>query len=152
MFLQILQIHKKSTCAKELVFNEIADLQSLTLSRKRLQHKCFLVNSAKYLINLFLKNHLDSCFYINTSSIYCPTTTFSLFKNDFTHIFRLSIFSAYFVDWKQEWAQYFKPQGRSLFSTQPNIYNGAFLQEIVNSLIPLGIFAKNLHYRCSTRI
>ena len=35
----------------------------------------------------------ERCFYINTHSVYCPTTTFRLFKNDVKHIFWMSIFS-----------------------------------------------------------
>ena len=62
--------------------------------KKRFRHRCFLVNSAKFLITSFLKNPSDGCFTINTRSVYCPTTTFRLFKNNVTHIFWLSIFSA----------------------------------------------------------
>ena len=60
----------------------------------------------------FLKNPSDGCFCINTRPVYFPTTTFRLFKNDVTNIFRLNIFSAQIVDWKQEWAQFFKPLAR----------------------------------------
>ena len=60
----------------------------------------------------FLKNPSDGCFCINTRPVYFPTTTFRLFKNDVTNIFRLNIFSARIVDWKQEWAQFFKPLAR----------------------------------------
>ena len=34
--------------------------------KKRFHHRCFLVNSAKFLITSFLKNHSDGCFTINT--------------------------------------------------------------------------------------
>ena len=60
----------------------------------------------------FLKNPSDGCFCINTRPVYFPTTTFRLFKNDVTNIFRLNIFFAQIVDWKQEWAQFFKPLAR----------------------------------------
>ena len=60
--------------------------------RKGIQHRCFLVNSEKFLITSFLKNPLDDCFCINTRFVYCPTTSFRQFKNDVTHIFWLSIF------------------------------------------------------------
>ena len=43
--------------------------------------------------------------------------TFRVFKNNVTHIFRLSIYSAWIEDWEQAWAQYFKPLAWSLFST-----------------------------------
>ena len=72
-------------------------------------------------------------FYINT---------LRLFKNDVTHIFRLSIFSAYFEDWEQEWAQYFKPLAWSLFPTQSKIWDGAVFGKIVSSLKTLSISAK----------
>ena len=61
--------------------------------KKRFQHRCFLVNSAKFSITSFLKNTSDGCFSINTRYVYCPTLTFCLFKNDVTHIFWLNIFS-----------------------------------------------------------
>ena len=82
------------------------------------------MSSTKFLITPFLKNPLDSCFCINT---------FRVFKNNVTHIFRLSIYSAWFEDWEQAWAQYFKPLAWSLSSTQSNICDGAFSPEIVNS-------------------
>ena len=62
-----------------LVFNEVEGLQSLTSSKKRFRHRCF-VNSAKFLIKLPLKNPLGGCFYINIRSVYCPTTTFFFSK------------------------------------------------------------------------
>ena len=53
--------------------------------------------------NIFFKEYpSDGCFCIKTSSVCCPTATFRLFKNDVTHIFWLSIFSAEFVGWGQE--------------------------------------------------
>ena len=77
-----------------LIFNEFAELQILTLSKKRLQHKYFLVNFAKFLIASFSKNPSDDSFYINNCSVYCPTVTFCIFRNDVTHIFWLNIFLA----------------------------------------------------------
>ena len=49
------KIHKK-TPALTCVFNEAADLQSLTLSKKEVPKHSFLVNSAKFLITPFLKD------------------------------------------------------------------------------------------------
>ena len=43
--------------------------------------------------NTFLKKPSNGCLCIKTSSIYCSTTTFHFFKNDFKRIFELSIFS-----------------------------------------------------------
>ena len=63
-------------------------------SKKRLRHRFFLANSARFLIISFLKNSSDSCLCINTPSVYCRTTTFRLFKSNVIHIFGLSIFSA----------------------------------------------------------
>ena len=42
--------------------------------KKRFQHRCFLVNSAKFPITSFLKNASDGCFSINTRYVYCPTS------------------------------------------------------------------------------
>ena len=95
----------------------------------------FFVNSAKFLIKAFLKKSLDGSFCINTRSVYFLSTTLCLFKNVVTHIFRLSIFSAFFVDWEQERTQYFKPLARSHFSTQSNIHDGDFFAKIVDRKI-----------------
>ena len=86
-------------------------------TKKIFRYRCFLVNSAKFLITPFLKNPSDGCFCINTRSVYFPTTTFRLFKNDVAHFFSLSIFSVLFVGWEQKWTQYVKPWARNLFST-----------------------------------
>ena len=82
------------TPALRRVFNEAADQYSLTLSKKTFRHRWFFVNSRKFLTKPFLKNPSDGCFCRNTRSVYFPSTTLYLFKNDVTHIFRLSIFSA----------------------------------------------------------
>ena len=62
--------------------------------------------------------------------------------------FRAEYFLGLIVDWEQDWAQYFKPLARSLFSTQSSICDGVSFAKIVSSL---SIFAKKLHCRCSTR-
>ena len=62
--------------------------------KKRFRRRCFLANSAKFLVTSFLKNPSDGCFCINTSSLYCRTMTFHLFKNNVIYVFRLSTFSA----------------------------------------------------------
>ena len=77
-----------------LIFNEFAELQILTLSKKRFQDKYFLVNFAKLLKASFSKNPLGGWFYINNCSVYCPTVTFCVSRNDVTHIFWLNIFLA----------------------------------------------------------
>ena len=66
----------------------------------------FLVNFSEH---LSYRTSLNGCFYLITHSVYSPTATFYLFQNNVTHNYRLSTFSAYFVDWKQDWAQYFNP-------------------------------------------
>lgn len=47
------KIHKKAPTLESRLFNEVADLQRLTLSKNRLRHKCILVNLAKFLITLW---------------------------------------------------------------------------------------------------
>ena len=42
---------------------------------KRFWHKCFLVNSVKFLITTFFKNSLEDCFCIHARSVYCPTSS-----------------------------------------------------------------------------
>ena len=77
----------------KLQIYRVPEMQSLTLSKKRSRHTCFLVNFAKFLITPFSKNPLDGCFCIDTRSVYCPTTILCLFTNDITNIFWLSFFS-----------------------------------------------------------
>ena len=70
----------------------MAYLQSLTLSKQRFQPSCFLVNFAKFRITPFLKNSWDGCFWINTDSVHCPTTTF-VFSETMSHEFSRWVFS-----------------------------------------------------------
>ena len=51
--IQILYTNFTKFTRYNLVLNEAADLQSLTLSKKRFRHTCFLMNLAKFLITLF---------------------------------------------------------------------------------------------------
>ena len=64
------------------------------IKKEILAQMLFFVNSAKFLIKPFTKNPSDDRFCINARTIYFPSTTLYLFKNDVTHVFRLSIFSA----------------------------------------------------------
>ena len=57
IFLEISQIHKKAP-VPESFFNKVAGLRPTTLLKKRLWHRCFPVNFAKFLKILFLKEHL----------------------------------------------------------------------------------------------
>ena len=139
MFLRILQNSQVNTSTrvsflkKLQIYRIYQKTLSKALSKKEILAHVILVNSSKFLKIPFFKNPLDDCFCINT---------FRLFKNDVTHIFRLSIFSAYFEDWEQEWAQYFKPLAWSLFPTQSKIWDGAVFGKIVSSLKTLSISAK----------
>ena len=146
MFLQISDNSQENTCAKDSLLMKLQIIQSFTLSKKKFRHRCFLVNSAKILMT-FLKSPSDGYFCIR--SVYFPSTTFCFFKNDITHIFRLSIFSAKFIDLEQEQDLYFKPLATLQIPTQSNIWDGAFSSKIVDSLKPLIIFAKKLTF--STR-
>ena len=49
-----------------LFFNKVKGLRAATLLKKRLWHRCFPVNFAKLLRNLFLQNISDGCFWIST--------------------------------------------------------------------------------------
>ena len=110
------------------------------------RHRClFPCESCEIFDNAFFKEPIAwLLLHKHSFCLYCPSTTFRLFKNDVTHIFWLNIFSAKFVDWEESWAQYFKLLSRSLFSTQPNIWDGASLAKIGNSLKPLSVFAKEV--------
>ena len=55
MLLEILQHSQENTC-ESLFFNKVAGLGSATLLKKRLWHRCFPGNFAKFLRTLFLQN------------------------------------------------------------------------------------------------
>ena len=45
---------------QSLLFNKVADLRPATLLKKRLYHRCFPVNFAKFLRTLFFAEHLQT--------------------------------------------------------------------------------------------
>ena len=55
MFLEILQNPQENTCAS-FFLNKVVGLRPATLFKKRLWHRCFPANSAKFLRTLFLQN------------------------------------------------------------------------------------------------
>ena len=55
LFLKISHFHKKAPVSESL-FNKIADLKACSFIKKRLQHRCFPVNFAKFLRTPILKN------------------------------------------------------------------------------------------------
>ena len=57
VFLEISQNSQENTWPESL-FNKVAGLRPVTLLKRRLWHKCFLVNFAKFLRILFLTEHL----------------------------------------------------------------------------------------------
>ena len=83
--------------------------------------------------NAFLKKPFGRLLLHNHSFWNCPTTTFRLFKNDVTPVFRLSTFSTEFEDWEQEWAQYVKTLGKKpIFNLFKHLW-WSFFAKIVNS-------------------
>ena len=55
VFLEISQNSQENSCAR-VFFNKVAGLRPATLFKKRLCHRCFLVNFAKFLKTPFLQN------------------------------------------------------------------------------------------------
>ena len=55
-------IHRKTPVLESFFKNENADLQSSNFIKKRLQHRCFSVNIAKFLRALVLKNIRERLF------------------------------------------------------------------------------------------
>ena len=49
---------------QSLFFNKVAGPGPATLLKKRLQHRCFPVNFAKFLRHLFLQSTSSGCFYV----------------------------------------------------------------------------------------
>ena len=60
-FCQILEAAKK-TPVPETLFDKVAGLRPATLLKKSRLHRCFPVNFAKFLRNLFYKIPRDDCF------------------------------------------------------------------------------------------
>ena len=128
------------------------DLQSLTLSKKRFRHRCFLVNSAKFLITPFLKNPSDGCFCINTRSVYRPTHYELLFSQKRRHTyFPTEYFPGLIFKLGTRVSSVFQTLSHTLVFNLVEHLQRSFFPKIVNSLKPLSIFAKNLPWRCSTR-
>ena len=99
--------------------------------------------------NIFLKNLSNGCFCISTRSVYCRTTTFSLLKNDVTHIFWLSIFFG-LICGKNIRELRLGTRMSSIFQTLPqkSFFNPveylrwSIFIKIFTSLKPLSIFAQ----------
>ena len=70
---------------KRLAFHEVANLQSLTLSKRDSGTDVFFGKFCEISHNIFLKNSSDGCFCINTRSVYFPTTNFRFSENDVTN-------------------------------------------------------------------
>ena len=56
VFLKVLQNSQETPVSKSFFFNKAAGLSPATLLKKRLQHKCFSVNFAKFLRTPLLQN------------------------------------------------------------------------------------------------
>ena len=134
-----------------LFFNEVADIQSLTLSKKRFRHRYFLVNSAKFLITLFIKNPLDSCFRINTRSVYCPTTSFCFFQKRCHTYFPAEYFLGLIYRLATRVSSIFQTLSQiPIFNQVEHLWRSPF-SKIVNSSKPLSNFTKKASCECSTR-
>ena len=58
MFLKTLQNLQENTCVRDSFFNKVVDLRIATLLKKRLWHRYFPVNFAKYLGTPFSTEHI----------------------------------------------------------------------------------------------
>ena len=97
---------------------------------------CFFFNFAKFLLTSFLKHPSDGCFYINTRSVYCPTTTFHLFKK-MSHIFSGWVFFFGLIcRLGTSVSSIFQTLSQKLYSTQSYICDGALFSR------------KKLHHKC----
>ena len=62
-------IHRKPPVL-EFVLNKLAGLQANNFIKKRLQHRCFLVNITKFLEHAFLQNTSGYCFWTFRNSFF----------------------------------------------------------------------------------
>ena len=58
VFLEILQNSQETPVSESLFFNKVAGFRPATLLKKRLWHRCFPVNFAKFLRTPFFTEHL----------------------------------------------------------------------------------------------
>ena len=96
VLLEMLQNSQENTCARVSFFNKVAGLRHVTLSKKRLWHRCSPVNFAKFLTTpYFLTEHLQwllledwtvlkECFAIDYSLSVCQIYRLQVFFVEFT--------------------------------------------------------------------
>ena len=131
------QNSQENTCAKDLFLMKLQIYKVNNFIKKEIPAQIFSCEFCEISHNtLFLKNSSDGCFRINTRSVYCPTATFSFFKNDVTYISRLNLQS-----WNKSKLSISNPQPHSYFLPSRTSAT-EFFSKIVNSLKPLSIFAK----------
>ena len=67
--LEVWNIHRK-TSVLESLFSKVVSLEPWNFIKKKLQHRCFPVNIAKFLRKFYLKNTTGGCFCtLNSSGI-----------------------------------------------------------------------------------
>ena len=85
---------KKRILKKLAKFNEVADLQHATLSKRNSAIVDFMRTLRNFSEQFFCRSPSDNYFCINANFIYCSTTIFRLVANDdVTYVFQLSTFS-----------------------------------------------------------
>ena len=67
LFLEILQNSQENTCARVSFLKKLQPLVCNFIKKKRLWHRCFPVNFAKFLKHVFLQNTSSGCFWNNHS-------------------------------------------------------------------------------------
>ena len=83
MFLEIPQNSQENTCARVSFFNEVTGLRPANLLKKRLWHRYFPVNVAKFLRNPFYRTTLCDCFRV----ILIKVSWFAVSVNPFWNCF-----------------------------------------------------------------
>ena len=94
---------------------------------------------------MFLKNPWDDWFWINTCTVYCPTTTFCFFKRDVT--FPAEYFLEFISRLVTRVNSIFQTYSRTPIFNSVKHLQRSFLSKIVNSKKPLGIFAKKANLK-----
>ena len=92
---QPLKVHHRKTPVLESLFSKFVGFQACNLIKKRLQHRWFPVNIAKFLWNLFCKTSANDCFcllHIRTLNGVIPLYVLSL-----QHLLLLVVFVVSFI-------------------------------------------------------
>ena len=144
-FYKFHKIHEKTPALKTRFWRS-SNSTEFCYIKKEIPAQIFSCEFNEISHNTSFKGPSYGCFCINAHSIYFPTTTIYFFKNDVTYFA-----AGYFLDLifrlGTRVSSIFQTLSQTPIFNQAEHLRGSLLFEIVNSLKPLSIFAKQLTRR-----